>query len=73
MRLEGFVWLIIGGLVLLLALYFVVVDVVYEPELHSALGFGFFFGFVAFFFIGLGFMMMIREIIKSVDTQEKLN
>ena len=68
MRLEGFAWFIIGGLILLLALYYVVVDVVYEPELHSALGFGFFLGFVAFFFMGLGFMIIIKEISKSADT-----
>ena len=56
------------GLVLLLGFYYVVVDVVTEPDLHSALIFGLFLGFVAFFFMGLGFMMMIKEITKSAGT-----
>jgi hypothetical protein len=68
MRLEGLVWFTIGGLVLLLSLYYVVTDVVTEPDLHLALIFGLFIGFGAFFFMGLGLMMMIKEITKSAVT-----
>lgn len=67
MRFEGFVWLIVGGLISLLGIYYIVEHVVHETE-PILLGFGFFLGFVAFFFIGLGFMMMIKEIGKSTGS-----
>ena len=65
MRLEGLFWFIIGGLVLNFSIYYVVL---FEPDPLLAIIFGLIFGFGAFFFMGLGLIMLIKEITKSAVT-----
>ena len=67
MRFEVLIWFIVGGLFFLYSINVPIITIYDNP------GWGitsYLFGFVAFFFMGLGLIMLIKEITKSVAFSE---
>ena len=69
MRFEGLIWFVAGGLVLFLSLDLLIRNISESPELIP-IG-SYFLGFVAFFAMGIGILLMINEISKAIASSEK--
>ena len=68
-RFEGLIWFVVGGLVLFLSLDTLIRNITDTPELIPILSY--LLGFVAFFSMGIGILLMINEITKAIASSEK--
>ena len=69
MRFEGLIWFVVGGLVLFASLDLLISNISGTIELTPI--WSYLLGGVAFFLMGIGILLMLREITKSVAASEK--
>ena len=69
MRFEGLIWFVVGGLILFSSLDSLIRNIGESPELIPV--WSYLLGFVAFFLMGIGILLMINEITKAVKSSEK--